>query len=124
MSDAWIRRLVMLTTVLVVLHAVGMWTFATLGLAAALASVALVAAVSFFSARMAGLGDGNHAWFIIPTLVFTLVPLAARVWTLVTVADSRWVHALEVLPFLAGFALPVLLLLLVYRALSVEPRSA
>ena len=113
----------MLATVLVVLHAVGLWTYTTLGLAAAIASVLLVAAVSLFSARMAGLGAGNHAWFVIPTVLFTVVPLAARLWTLVSVEESGWVRALEVLPFLGGFAVPVLLLLLVYRALSSEARS-
>ena len=84
MSDAWLRRLVMLATVLLVLHAVGSWAYAALGVPAAIVSAGLVGAVSIFSARMAGLGEGNSAWFVVPTMVFTVLPLGARLWTLVT----------------------------------------
>lgn len=114
----------MLATILVVLHAVGTWTFTTLGLAAAIASVTLVAAASVVCARMAAWGAGRDAWFVIPTLFFTLVPLAARLWGLATFEGGGWAGALEFVPFLAGFAVPVLLLLLVYRALSSRSRNA
>ena len=52
MSDAWLRRIVMLAVVLLVLHAVGTWTYAALGIAAAIVAVVLVGAVSIFSARI------------------------------------------------------------------------
>ena len=123
MSDAWLRRVVMVAIVLLVLHAVGTWTYSALGVAAAIASAVLVAAVSFFSARMAGLGQGNNAWFVVPTLVFTAVPLAARLWTLVTVEQSWWTRIVEIAPFLIGFAAPVLLLLMVYLELGRHARD-
>src|SRR5688572_28460422 len=83
LSDAWLRRAVMAAIVLLVLHAVGTWTYAALGVTAAVVAAVLIGAVSIFSARMAGLGQGNNAWFIVPTLVFTALPLAARSWVLV-----------------------------------------
>lgn len=108
----------MLAIVLLVLHAVGTWTYAALGPAAAIVSVVLVGAVSVFSARMAGSGRGSHAWFVVPTAVFTAVPLAGRLWTLLTVEQSWWTRTVEFAPFLIGFAAPVLLLLYAYAALG------
>ena len=56
MNDSWLRRVVMLAIVLLVLHAVGTWTYSTLGFAAAIVSALLVGAVSIFAARMATRG--------------------------------------------------------------------
>lgn len=108
----------MLSIVLLVLHAVGTWTYAALGIAAAVVSAVLVGGVSIFSARMAGLGQGNNAWFVVPTVVFTALPLAARLWTLMTVEQSWWARIVEFAPFLIGFAAPVLLLLIAYLELG------
>jgi len=118
MNDAWLKRVVMLAIVLLVLHAVGTWTYSALGVAAAIVSALLVGAVSFFTARMATLGEGNHAWFVVPTLVFTAVPLAARLWTLFAVEQGWWPRTVDFAPFLIGFAVPVLLLLMAYLELG------
>jgi len=117
MSDAWIRRLVAAAIALLVIHQVGTWVYAAFGAAAGAVSAAVVAAVSFFSARMAQVGAGNTAWFLVPTLLFTALPLAAKVWNFLTVERGAWDAALDLAPFLAGFAAPVLLLLWVYLAL-------
>jgi cytochrome c-type biogenesis protein CcmH/NrfG len=114
----------MLAMVLLILHAVGTWTYAALGVAAAIVSAALVGAVSIFSARMAGLGQGNNAWFVVPAVVFTALPLAARLWTLVTVEQSWWTRTVEFAPFLTGFAAPVLLLLMAYLELGRRARHS
>ena len=128
-SDAWLRRVVMLAIVLLVLHAVGTWTYAALGPVAAIVSAVLVGAVSIFSARMAGVGKGNNAWFIVPTLVFTALPLGARLWTVVATEQGGWTSTVEFAPFVIGFAAPVLLLLMAYlelgrRAAPVLQRSS
>lgn len=112
----------MLAIVLLVLHAVGTWTYSALGIAAAMVSAVLVGAVSIFTARMATLEKGNNAWFVVPTLVFTAVPLAARLWTLFTAEQSWWTRAVEFAPFLIGFAAPVLLLLMAYLELGHRAR--
>jgi hypothetical protein len=113
----------MLAIVLLVLHAVGTWTYSVLGVAAAIVSALLVGAVSVFSARMAGLGQGNNAWFVVPTLVFTALPLAARLWTLAHAEQAWWMRSVEFAPFLVGFAAPVLLLMVAYLGL-VRPLPA
>ncbi len=122
MSDALLRRVVMLATVLLLLHAVGSWAYSALGVSAAIGSAVLVVAVSIFSARMAGFGQGNNAWFVVPTLVFTAVPLAARLWTLLAIEQSWWARTVELAPFLIGFAVPVLLLLMTYLELGDRAR--
>jgi hypothetical protein len=118
MSDSWLKRMLMLAIVLLVLHAVGTWTYSALGIGAALVSALLVGAVSIFAARMASRGEGNHAWFVVPTLVFTAVPLAARLWTLLAIEQGWWTRAIDFGPFLIGFAVPVLLLLTAYLELG------
>lgn len=117
MNDAWIRRLVAAAIALLVIHEVGSWVYAAFGAAAGVLSALLVAAVSFFSARMAQVGAGNTAWFLLPTLLFTALPLAAKVWSFLTVERSAWDAALDLAPFLVGFAAPVVLLLVVYVSL-------
>jgi hypothetical protein len=124
MSDASLRRVVMLAIVLLVLHAVGAWAYAALGVAAAIVSVLLVGAVSLLSARLAGLGEGNHAWFVVPIAVFAGLPLAGRLWTLLTVEQSWWTRTVELTPFVAGFAAPVLLLLAAYLELGRRARHS
>ena len=116
MRDTLLRQLVMLATVLLVLHAVGAWAYDLLGIGAAITAAALVVAVSIFSGRMAG--RGNDAWFVLPTVAFTAVPMAAKLWTLFAVEQTWWVRAVDFGPFLIGFAAPVLLLLAVYLALG------
>lgn len=116
MSDTWFRRLVMLAIGLLVLHAVGAWTYAALGPAAGIVSAVLVGAVSVFSARMAG--RGSHAWFVVPTAIFTAFPLAGRLWTLLALEQSWWMRTMELAPLVIGFAAPVLLLLFAYAALG------
>jgi hypothetical protein len=121
MNDPWLRRFVMLAIVLLVLHAVGSWAYAALGVAAAVGSAVLVAAVSIFSARMTRRGQGNNAWFVVPTVVFTVLPLAARLWTLLSVEATWWTRTVEFAPFVIGFAAPVLLLLMAYLELGRRP---
>ena len=117
MNDAWIRRLVAAAIALLVIHQVGTWVYAAFGAAAGILSGLLVAAVSFFSARMAQVGARNTAWFLVPTLLFTALPIAAKLWSYLAVEQSAWDAVLAIAPFVIGFAAPVLLLLWVYLAL-------
>lgn len=107
----------MLATALLVLHAVAAWTYPALGATAAIASAGLVGAVAVFGARMAGRGRSN-AWFVVPALLFTALPLAARMAPLASGDGTWWTRSLELAPLLIGFAAPVLLLLAAYLGLK------
>ena len=85
-------------------------------------AAAFVVAVSIFTGRMAG--KGSDVWFVVPTVAFTAVPMAARLWTLSTVEQTWWMRAVDFAPFLIGFAAPVLLLLSVYPALGARQVTA
>jgi hypothetical protein len=121
MSDAWLRRLVAATIALLIIHEVGTWVYAAFGAAAGVMAGLLVAAVSFFSTRMASAGAGGTAWFLVPTLLFTALPIAARVWAMLVTQRTAWERALDFVPFAVGFAAPVALLLLAYLALRRRP---
>ena len=123
MSDTWLRRLVVTAIALLIVYQVGTWIYAAFGLAAGILSAALVAAVSLFSAWMARLGGGNTAWFLVPTLLFTVLPLAAKLLGLLATESSAWEWGVSLAPFLVGFALPVMLLLAVYVELRNRTRT-
>jgi hypothetical protein len=118
MSDTWVRRAVMLAMMLLVLHAVGAWCYSVLGMAGAIASTLLVVAVSLLADHMARAGRGSIAWFVVPTLAFTALPLAARLWTVVQAEQGWWQRTVALAPFVIGFAAPVLILLAVHLHLT------
>jgi hypothetical protein len=108
------RKLVVAAVACIVLHRVGSWvaSFAT-GLAG-VASASVVLVVTVFCARMARTGAGNTAWFLVPTLLFTVLPTAATAWKLMTTDKGMQDWIVDLGPFTVGFVLPVALLLLVY----------
>ena len=64
-------------------------------------------------------GAGNNAWFVVPTVMFTAIPLAGGVWTFLVAAEqSWWARTVELAPLLLGFAVPVFLLLAAYLELG------
>jgi len=60
----------------------------------------------------------------VPTVVFTALPLAARLFSLMSDEHSWWTRSVEFAPFLIGFAAPVLLLLLAYVELGRRARHS
>jgi hypothetical protein len=95
-----------------------------LGVAWGIISAVVVAGVSYFSARLAKAGVKNSAWFLLPTLLFTLLPFIAVVWKILTTERSWFDRAITFLPFLVGFAVPLLLLLVVFYELRKRTRSS
>ena len=122
MSDAWLKRAVMLAIVLLVLHAVGSWAYAALGTAGAILWVMVVVAVSILSARKARLMNGNNAWFVVPLALFTALPVADGLWKLMAIEQNWWARGVEFAPMLSGFVVPVLLLLAAYLELGRRAR--
>lgn len=117
MRDTWLRRLLVLAISLLLLHQVAAWMYSAFGPAAGILAAVVVGVVSLLSARMAAMSSGSAMWFLVPTLLFTFVPLAAKLWTFFTVEKSWWDRAVELAPFIFGFAAPVVLLLVVYADL-------
>ena len=118
MSDAWLRRLVMLATVLLVLHAVGSWAYAALGVPAAIVSAGLVGAVS--SQRPHGGPRGRQQRLVRrpDDGVHRIASGREALRFTRTNEQGWWARSIEFAPFLIGFAAPVLLLLTAYTELG------
>lgn len=114
MSDRTLRFLIATVISLLLIHQIGTLISNVFGVAWGLASSVIVALVSFFSARLAKTGGKSSFWFLIPTLLFTIVPIVMTVLSAFT-SDTSWLgRFVNMMPFLLGFGLPIILLLLVY----------
>jgi hypothetical protein len=117
MSDTTLKRIIALVIALLLIHQIGTLISGLFGMVWGMLSVVVVAGVSFFSMRLAKAGGKSSAWFLLPTLLFTVVPLIISTWK--TFAENTdWLErTLALAPFVFGFAAPVLLLLVVYYEL-------
>jgi len=60
------------------------WLGELWGAAVGMAGAGIAALVSLICARMARVGVGNVAWFLVPTLLFTLIPALYAGWKFFT----------------------------------------
>ena len=110
-----LRKMVITTIALLLIYHVGMLITGFFGGFWGSMAALVVAIVSFICVRLAGKSAGNIAWFLIPTLLFAIVPLVAKIWNALTNEQLTWLdHVFAITPFLVGFVIPVVLLLVVY----------
>lgn len=118
MQLSTMRKMVVTTIALLLIYQVGTFISALFGVAWAGTSALVIAAVSYACARLARTGAGETAWFLVPTLLFTILPIIAKVWLFLTEEQmSLFDKVASIAPLLIGFVIPVLLLLLVYHEL-------
>jgi hypothetical protein len=116
-ATPWLRRAVAAAVVLLVVNEFMRWLSGMAGVAAAAVGGLAVAAISVAGARAAHVGARNLMWFLVPTIVLIVIPVAARAWMFFR--DDRglgarlWHH----LPVLLGFVAPVAILLVVWTQL-------
>ena len=123
MSDTTLRRIVALVIALLLVYQMGALIASLFGMAWGVVSALVVAGVTFFATRLAKAGAKGSIWFLLPTLLFTVVPLIITVWGMFT-QDTTWMdRAVSLVPFVLGFAGPVLLLLVVYYELRKRTRG-
>ena len=78
-----------------------------------------VAAVYYFCGKKARAGINNQLWFLVPTLIFTVIPVGKRVWDYLYAEESSQLEKLlEITPFLLSFVVPMGLLVAVYVSLG------
>ena len=118
MELATLRKMVIVTISLLLIYQVGTWITAFFGGFWGSLAALIVVAVSVVCMRLAEGRAGNIAWILVPLLLFALVPLVAKVWSTLADNQSTWIdHVIAITPFLVGFVIPVVLLLLVYTEL-------
>lgn len=117
LSDTSLRRIVALVIALLLIHQVGVLIAGLWGMAWGAVSALVVAGVTFFSVRLAKSGGRSSAWFLLPTLLFTVLPLLILSWKILG-QETGWMdRVVALLPFVIGFVVPVLLLLAAYYEL-------
>lgn len=118
MTDTTLRRMVGLALILLFAYQIGTVVSGLATVAAGGAAALVVAVVTFLCVRRANAGPGNKAWFLVPTVLFTLLPVALKAWSLFSAADTSWLTwTVDLAPLVVGFLLPVLLLWLTYTEL-------
>jgi glucan phosphoethanolaminetransferase (alkaline phosphatase superfamily) len=124
MTDKSLRRIVAAVISMLLIFQIGAMISSLFGMAWGVVSAVVVAGVSFFSARIAKAGGKTSAWFLLPTILFTILPLSFTVWKVVT-KDATWIdRAIGFGPFIIGFVAPVILLLVVLYELRKRTRES
>jgi hypothetical protein len=117
MSDKTLRYIIALAIAMLLIFQIGTLISGIFGMAWGAVSAVVVAAVSFFSARLAKASGNSSLWFLLQTLAFTVIPIGLMIWRGIT-EDVSWLDRLIMLtPFFFGFGAPIILLLLVYYEL-------
>jgi len=117
MSDKTLRYIIALAIAMLLIFQIGTLISGFFGMVWGAVSAIVVAAVSFFSARLAKAGGKGSLWFLLPILVFTLIPIGLMIWRGLT-EDAGWFDLLiSLTPFMVGFGIPIILLLVAYNEL-------
>lgn len=118
MKDKTLRALLVTATVLLVVDHVVMWMSELWGIAAGMIGAGIAVVVGIVCGRMAKAGVSNVGWFLVPTLLFTALPAAAKIWWFFTVKKTLLDRLWELAPLMLGFVAPLGLILTVYVEMS------
>jgi len=117
MSDKALRYIIALAIAMLLIYQIGTLISGIFGMVWGTVAAIVVAAVSFFSARLAKAAGKSSLWFLFPTIVLILVPIALKIWRGIT-QDQTWLDMLvRLAPFTVGFGAPIILLLVAYYEL-------
>lgn len=114
MSLAMNRKLILIAIICLLLYQVGTWISLVAGAVWGAGAAVIVAVVSYVCSRLAKRGATSTIWFLIPTLLFTVIPLLAKGWSLFTSQTGIVDMLVDLVPLLVGFVIPVALLSMVY----------
>ncbi|MGP1716699.1 MAG: hypothetical protein ACTS9Y_05925 [Methylophilus sp.] len=114
MSLAINRKLILTAIICLLLYQVGTWITVIAGAVWGAGAAVIVAVVSYVSARLAKRGATSTIWFLVPTLLFTVIPLLAKLWSAFTSQTGIVDMLVDLIPLLVGFVIPIVLLSAVY----------
>jgi len=117
MSDNALRYFVAAAIAMLLIFQIGTLISGIFGAAWGTVSAILVAIVAFLAARVARAAGKSSLWFLLPILAFTFIPIALMIWRGITEHASWFDRLVMLTPFVVGFGLPIILLLLVYHEL-------
>lgn len=108
------RKLVLTAIICLLLYQVGTWITIIAGAVWGAGAAVIVAVVSYICARLAKRGATSTIWFLIPTLLFTVIPLVAKAWSLFASQTGIVATLIDLVPLLVGFVIPIGLLSAAY----------
>jgi hypothetical protein len=117
MSDRTLRYIIALAISMLLIFQIGTLISGIFGMVWGAIVAIVVAVVSFLAARLAKSAGKGSLWFLLPMIVFTLIPIALMIWRGITEETSRFDLLIRLTPFVVGFGAPVILLLLAYYEL-------
>ena len=124
MTDKTLRQIIAVVIASLLVFQIGALIAGLMGLTWGIVSAVVVAGVSYGSARLAKAGGKRSAWFLLPILLFTLLPFVAMIGKALVI-ESNWLDlAIMLMPFIIGFAVPILLLLVVFYELRKRTRDS
>jgi len=76
-----LRTIVLVSIVLIVISEVFSWIHGLLGGIGSLVGALVMAAVFVYCGKMAKAGTRYSVWILVPTILFTIIPATAKVWS-------------------------------------------
>lgn len=113
------RKIVIAAIALLIFREFASFLAAVAGTVPAMIGAVLVLSAQLFFSRLVGKGLRHYAYILIPTLVFTAVPVALKVRRFLGIGGRSSLGLLwDITPMMVGFVLPVLLLLIAWWILG------
>lgn len=113
------RKIVIAVIALLIFREFASFLAAVAGTVPAMIGAVLVLSAQLFFSRLVGKGLRHYAYILIPTLVFTAVPVALKVRRFLGIGGRSSLGLLwDITPMMVGFVLPVLLLLIAWWILG------
>lgn len=118
MSDKILKYIVATVIFLLLMHQIGLLIFNIFGMVWGVLSALAVALVSFFTLRLAKAGAASSFWFLLPGIIFSVIPVIMAFHRLIDGENCIFDLIIQFTPLLIGFFLPIVLLLLIYFELG------
>ena len=114
-----IRKIILAAIALLVASEIIAWLYLVTNNIAGLISGLVVFAVYAYCGKKAMASTATTTWFMLPVILFTVVPVAIKFWPDGASADSSLlVNLITNTPFVVSFILPVILLFVAYFMLA------
>ena len=125
MRTKTLKTLILVAVAMLVISEVAGWIATIFGATTGFIGGAIVTIAYLYCAHRAKASLKYYGWILVPTILFTIIPMALRVHEFLKAeGDSLFVQLLRLAPTLFGFVLPVALLLVVYFGMSKTDNSS
>jgi hypothetical protein len=115
-----LSKILIIVITLLIINQIGIWMYSAIGAIGGVLSAIVIGGVIIYLGKVSIGRNLKYSWFIIPSLLFIVVPFFLKIWQFFTEEKTLVERIIDQVPFLVGFLIPVLLLLWVYKNLQEE----